>query len=109
MAGRDFEPFFQRYVKGKERLPLADYFQKAGLHLQIRSEELPTIDYVKSLLKTSLNRVTDVYVVGINGQRIGNIKELQKYARHWKSGDFVTIIYEEDGKSEANTLLSKRL
>ena len=103
VAGKDFEPFFQRYIKGKERLPLADYFKKAGLHLQIRSEELPTIDYVMSLLKTTLNRTTDVKVVGINGQRIGNIKELQKYARHWKPGDFVTIIYEEDGKSDTKT------
>ena len=98
VAGKDFEPFFQTYITGKERLPLSEYFDKAGLNVQVTSEELPTADYVKEVLKASLQRDTGVEVTSINGARIGSLKELRKIAKHWKSGESVTLSFEENGK-----------
>ena len=98
VAGKDFEPLFQTYVTGKERLPLTEYFDKAGLNVQITSEELPTSNYVKEVLKASLQRDTSVEVIGINGSRIGSLKKLRKIAKHWKSGEVVTLSFEESGK-----------
>lgn len=107
VSGKDFRPFFQRYVKGKDRLPLADYFEKAGLKLQITSEELPTSEYVMNVLKSSLGQTKHVEVVGVNGSRVGNMKELRKIAKYWKSGEVVTFIYEDNGKSLTNTTTLK--
>ena len=98
VAGKDFEPFFQTYIVGKERLPLAEYFDKAGLNVQVNSEKLPTADYVEEVLKASLGRDTGVEVTSINGSRIGSLKELRKIAKHWKSGEAVTLSFEENGK-----------
>ena len=98
VAGKDFDRFFETYVTGKERLPLSEYFDKAGLNVQVTSEELPTADYVKEVLKASLGRDTDVEITSINGSRIGSLKKLQKIAKHWKSGEVVTLSFEEKGK-----------
>lgn len=107
VSGIDYNPFFHKYVEGKERLPLAFYFDKAGLDLLNTTEELPTTDYVKKILKTSLGHAKDVEVVGINGRRIGNIKELQKAAKHWESGEVVTFIFEENGRSVTKSVSLK--
>ena len=98
VAGKDFEPFFQTYVTGKERLPLSEYFDKAGLNVEVTSEELPTADYVKEVLKASLGRDTSVEVTSINGSRIGSLKKLRKIAKHWGSGEVVTLSFEESGE-----------
>ena len=98
VAGKNFGPFFQTYIEGKERLPLAEYFDKAGLDLQVTTEELPTSDYVKNVLKASLGRDINVEVIGINGLRIGNLKKLRKIAKHWKSREVVTFTFEDKGK-----------
>ncbi len=107
VSGKDFDPFFKQYVIGKERLPLKEYFEKAGLNLQITSEELPTSEYVMNVLKSSLGQTQNVEVVGVNGSRIGNMKELRKIAKHWKSGEVVTFIYGDNGKSITNTTTLK--
>lgn len=98
VSGNDFEPFFQTYVTGKKRLPLSKYFDKAGLNVQMTSEELPTSDYVKEVLKASLERDTHVEVASVNGLRIDSLKELRKIAKHWQSGEVVTLSFEEGGK-----------
>ena len=98
VAGKNFEPFFKTYVTGKERLPLSEYFDKAGLNVQVNSEELPTADYVGEVLKASLGRGTSVEVTSINGSRIGSLKKLRKIAKHWRSGEAVTLGFEESGK-----------
>ena len=103
VSGKDFGPFFQRYVEGKERLPLKEYFEKAGLNLQITSEELPTSEYVMNVLKASLGETENIEIVGYNGTRIGSLNELKKLAKLWKSGDTVTMLYEENGKTTTNT------
>ena len=98
VAGKDFEPFFQTYFTGKKRLPLAEYFGKAGLDVQVTTEELPTADYVRDVLKASLGRDKSVKVIAINGLRIGSFKKLRKIAKHWKPGEVVTLNYEENSK-----------
>ena len=98
VAGKDFDRFFETYVTGKERLPLSEYFAKAGLNVQVTSEELPTADYVKEVLKASLGRDTGVEAISINGSRIGSLKKLRKIAKHWKSGEAVTLSFEKSGK-----------
>lgn len=103
VSGIDCKPFFEKYVEGKERLPLAFYFDKAGLDLLNTTDELPTIEYVKEILRESLGYTKNVEVVGLNGHRIGNIKELQKAAKHWVSGEVVALTFEENGKSIAKT------
>ena len=97
VSGNDFEPFFQTYVTGKERLPLAAYFGKAGLNVQVTSEDLPTSEYVSDVIKASLGRKTTVEVNAVNGSRIGTLKELRKVAKHWKPGEVVTLTFEENG------------
>ena len=98
IAGENFDTFFETYIVGKERLPLSEYFDKAGLNVQATSEALPTADYVKEVLKASLGRDTDVEVISINGSRIGSLKKLRKIAKHWRSGEAVTLSFEENGK-----------
>ncbi len=98
VAGKDFDRFFKTYVTGKQRLPLSEYFDKAGLNVQVTSEELPTADYVEEVLKASLQRDTGVEVTSINGSRIGSLKKLRKIAKHWKSAEAVTLSFEENGK-----------
>jgi predicted metalloprotease with PDZ domain len=98
VAGENFDTFFETYVTGKERLPLSEYFDKAGLNVQVTSEELPTSDYVKEVLKTSLQRNMSVEIISINGSRIGSLKKLQKIAKHWGAGEAVTLSFEENGK-----------
>ena len=107
VSGEDFLPFFQEYVEGKARLPLTDYFGKAGLDLQVTSEELPTSEYVMNVLKSSIGQNKNVEVVGINGSRIGNMKELRKIAKHWILGEVVTLLYEDNGKTVTNTTTLK--
>ena len=98
VAGKNFDTFFKTYITGKERLPLSEYFDKAGLNVQVTSEELPTADYVEEVLKASLQRDTGVEVTSISGARIGSLKELRKIAKHWKPGEAVTLSFEENGK-----------
>lgn len=98
VAGKDFEPFFKTYVTGKERLPVSEYFDKVGFNVQVNSEELPTADYVQEVLKASLGRDTGLEVTSINGSRIGSHKKLRKIAKHWRSGEAVTLGFEENGK-----------
>ncbi len=103
VAGKDFEPFFGRYIEGTERLPLAEYFGKAGLDVQVADEELPTSDYVNEVVKSSLGRGTSVDVIGFNGIRVGTLKEFRKIAMNWKPGEVVTLIYMDNGKPIATT------
>ena len=96
VGGKDFEPFFNTYVAGKDRLPLTEYFSKAGLNALINdSEELPTSAYVADVIRISLARETPVNVNAVNGMRIRTSKELRKLAKEWKSGDVLELTYGE--------------
>ena len=96
VAGKNFEPFFNMYVDGKDKLPLTEYLGKAGLDVQTKyNEELPTYAYVTQVIKESLGKETPVKVSAINGLGIAKHKELRKIAKEWKSGDAIELTYIE--------------
>ena len=47
MTGKDFKPFFRKYVTGTEQLPLEEYLKDAGVDAEIEfGERLPRIGYI---------------------------------------------------------------
>ena len=114
IVGKDFEPFFRRYVSGTERLPLAEYFGEAGLDVQIE-EKLPELGYVlkemlgiRSLTQTPTGAViidkSPAYQDGdnlaaINGTPVNSFSDIAKLAKGWKSGDAVALTLERGGET----------
>ena len=99
VSGKDFDPFFQTYVTGTERLRLVKYFNYAGLDVQIEySEALPTDDYVYDVLKASIKNER-WRLISANGMEIDSFADLRESAKTWKSGDILDVIIEEDGKT----------
>ncbi|MDE0085012.1 MAG: hypothetical protein OXU23_04820 [Candidatus Poribacteria bacterium] len=99
VAGKNFDSFFKTYVTGKERLPLAEYFNYAGLDVQIEySEELPTTDYIIDVLKTSLQK-EKWRLISVNGVKVDAFADLRESAKSWKSGDELTVTIEENDET----------
>ncbi len=110
VAGKDFDTFFKTYVTGKKRLPLAEYFDKAGLDFEITSyEEFPTYNYVADVLKTSLDRKTMVHVTAVNDVPIETTLELRKLAKTWKSGETLDLTFKEFGEDDKSITVSVTL
>ena len=113
ITGEDFEPFFNKYVSGIERLPFTEYFGSAGLEVHVE-EALPDIDYVrkKMLYIQSLTQTPagDLIIhksptyqdgdnlVAINGTPIDTFNDIGKVAKGWKSGDEVVLTLERGSK-----------
>ena len=113
VAGKDFEPFFRKYVSGTERLPLAEYFRDAGLDVQIE-EELPELGYVlkemlgiRSLTQTQGGTLiidkSPAYrdgdnLAAINQASVNSFSGMAKLAKDWKSGDVVALTLERNGE-----------
>ena len=96
LTGKDFSPFFNTYIYGNARTSLVQYFDNAGLSVNINmSEELPTSDYVIEMIQTNMRRDTPVDVSAINNIRINKRKELRKLAKDWKIGTELEISYGE--------------
>ncbi len=99
VAGKDFDSFFEKYVTGKERLPISEYFNYAGLDLQIEySEEFLTTDYIIDVLKTSLQK-EEWRLISVNGVKVDTFADLRERAKTWKSGDELTVTIEENGET----------
>ncbi len=99
VAGKDFEPFFQAYISGKERLPIPEYFNYAGLDVQIEyGEELPTTRYVIGVLQTSLKKKT-WRLISVNGIEVDAFADLRERAKTWQSGDVLELTIEENGET----------
>ena len=99
VADKDFEPFFQTYISGRERLPLSEYFDYAGLDVQIEySEELPTSRYVLRVLQASLEKQT-WRLIAVNGAEVEAFADLRERAKTWQSGDVLEITIEADGET----------
>ena len=114
VAGKDFEPFFRKYVSGTERLPLAEYFGEAGLDVQIE-DELPELGYVlkemlgiRSLTRTQGGTLiidkSPAYrdgdnLAAINGTPVNSFSGMAKLAKDWKSGDVVKLTLERGGET----------
>lgn len=99
VSKENFEPFFKTYVTGKERFPLSEYFNYAGLDVQIEySEELPTTDYIIDVLKTSLQK-EKWRLISVNGVKVNAFADLRESAKSWKSGDALTVTIEENDET----------
>jgi predicted metalloprotease with PDZ domain len=99
VADKDFEPFFQTYISGRERLPLSEYFDYAGLDVQIEySEELPTSRYVLRVLQASLEKQT-WRLIAVNGAEVEAFADLRERSKTWRSGDVLEITIEVDGET----------
>ena len=47
IAGKDFKPFFSKYVTGTEHLPLEQYLKTAGMNAEVAfGERLPSLNYI---------------------------------------------------------------
>lgn len=99
VAGKDFNSFFETYVTGKKRLPLSEYFDYAGLDVQIEySEELPTSDYIIDVLKTSLQK-EKWRLLAVEDMKVKSFADLRESAKNWKSGDELTVTIEENDET----------
>ncbi len=99
VAGKDYDSFFEKYVTGKERLPLSEYFNYAGLDVQIEySEELPTTDYIIEVLKTTLQK-EKWRLISVNGMKVETFADLRVSAKTWKSGDELTVTIVENDET----------
>lgn len=99
VSGKDFDAFFKTYVTGKERLPLIEYFNYAGLDVQIDySEELPTSDYVYDVLRASIPK-QNWHLLSVNGIEFKSFDDLREDAKSWKSGDPMQVTIKENDKT----------
>ncbi len=99
VSGKDFDTFFKSYVTGKERLPLSEYFNYAGLDVQIEySEELPTSDYVSKVIRDNIEHKS-WRLISVNGTKVDKFADLRESAKSWKSGDVFEMTFEVDGNT----------
>ena len=115
IIGKDFRPFFHKYVAGTERLPLEEYLKDAGVDVEIDfGERLPSLGYIlfEMLHIHSLGGPTgggmfihqspqyqdDDELIGINGTPVKTFDDIRKVAKDWKSGDVVELTLEREGR-----------
>ncbi len=113
IAGENFEPFFTKYVTGKERLPLAEYLKNVGVDVEIEfDEDLPDLGCVffEMLGIHSFSHGDDGLIirgpwkgqdednlVGINSIPVKTFDDIRRIAKDWKSGDVVVLTLERNG------------
>ena len=115
IAGKDFEPFFNKYVTGKERLPLEEYLKNAGVDAQIEfGEKLPNLRYILnemlSILYLRNTKVGSLIIfrspkyqdgdklIAINDTPVKTFEDVRRSAKDWKSGDVVELTLERKGE-----------
>ena len=115
ITGKDFKPFFHKYVAGTERLPLEEYLEDAGVDVEIDfGERLPSLGYIlfemlqiKSLggpkgggmfIHHSPQYQDDDELIGINGVPVKIFDDIRKVAKDWKSCDVVELTLEREGE-----------
>ena len=115
ITGKNFKPFFHKYVAGTERLPLEEYLEDAGVDVEIDfGERLPSLGYIlfemlqiKSLggpkgggmfIHHSPQYQDDDELIGINGVPVKIFDDIRKVAKDWKSGDVVELTLEREGE-----------
>ncbi len=115
MTGKDFKPFFRKYVTGTEQLPLEEYLKDAGVEAEIEfGERLPRIGYIVHemlgiggiegppggglFIDNSLQYQDNDQLIGINGTPVKTFDDLRKVAVDWKSGDVVELTLVRGGE-----------
>ncbi|MCG9128874.1 hypothetical protein JT359_14890 [Candidatus Poribacteria bacterium] len=105
LSDKDMRPFFNKYVLGKERLPLKEFLAYAGLDFEITSyEKIPTYEYVIKILKESLNTEKMIDISSVDSNQVMSTLDLCKMAVSWKTGDVIELTYKDIGdESEFKT------
>ena len=115
ISGRDFEPFFSKYVTGTEQLPLEEYLKDAGMDVAIDlGERLPRFGYIihdmlgigsfggppggGMFIHRSRQFQDDDSLIGVSGIAVKTFGDIRKVARDWKFGDVVELTLEREGK-----------
>ena len=115
ITGKDFQPFFNKYVAGTERLPLEEYLKDAGMDVEIDfGKRLPSLGYVVHemlcigsfggptgggmFIHQSPQYQDDDELIGINGTPVKTFDDIRKVAKDWKSGDVVELTLEREGR-----------
>ena len=116
IAGKDFEPFFRKYVSGTERLPLAGYFGNAGVDVKIElGEQVPngryivhTMLHISSLTQTNKGLIIhrsprvgyqdEDNLIGINGTPVKTFNGIRDAAKDWKGGDVIKLTLARNGE-----------
>lgn len=99
VSSKDMRPFFEKYVLGKERLPLKEYLAYAGLDFEITSyEKIPTYQYVVGIIKKSLEQDNMVDISSVDGNQVMSNRDLCNISVGWKLGDVVELTYRDYGE-----------
>ena len=116
IAGKDFEPFFRKYVSGTERLPLAEYLGDVGVDVKIEfGEQVPngryvihTMLHISSLTQTNEGLIIHRSpkggyqdkdnLIGINDTPVKTFNDIRDAAKDWKGGDVIKLTLERDGE-----------
>ena len=113
ITGKDFKPFFHKYVAGTERLPLEEYLKDAGMDVEIDfGERLPSLGYVVHemlcigsfggptgggmFIHQSPQYQDDDELIRINGTPVKTFDDIRKVAKDWKPGDVVALTLERE-------------
>ena len=77
ISRNDMRPFFEKYVLGKERLPLKEYLALGGIDFEITSyEKIPTFAYIVDIIKESLNTDKMVDISSVDGNQVMSTLDL---------------------------------
>ena len=115
MTGKDFKPFFRKYVTGTEQLPLEEYLKDAGVDAEIEfGERLPRIGYIVHemlgiggiegppgggmFIDNSLRYQDNDQLIGINGTPVKTFDDVRRVAVDWESGDVVELTLVREGQ-----------
>jgi len=122
VSGADFNEFFQKYLSGRERLPLEECFSYAGLDVCVElGEELPSGDYVihKMLHISSLTRTEEGLIVrrsrsagyqdednliAMNGTPVRTFRDMCRIAKDWEPGEEAELTILRNGKKIRKTI-----
>ena len=116
IVGKDFEPFFRKYVSGTERLPLAEYLGDVGVDVKIEfGEQVPngryivhTMLHISSLTQTNEGLIIhrspkagyqdEDNLIRINGTPVKTFNDIRNAAKDWSGGDVIKLTLERNGE-----------
>ena len=110
LSGKDFSPFFDRYIHGLVELPLKEILPFAGIDVEIEKKGEPSIGTVRLLgirnrifsidpkgaaAKAGLRR--NDFLLAIDDQKIESRDQFADYITKRKVGEIVKLTAERDG------------
>ncbi len=115
ITGKDFKPFFRKYVTGTEQLPLEEYLKEAGVDTKIEfGERLPRLGYIVHemlgiggfggppgggmFIDSSLQYQDNDQLVALDGTPVKTFDDIRRVAKDWKVGDVVELTLVREGE-----------